>query len=279
MAVWRYGYASSDGESIYWEAGGSGAVVIICHGAGSNHISFFQQMAGLASDHTQVVLWDQRGYGNSTSHDKHVGISTAARDLSAVLEAVGAMECRVHLIGQAMGAFVAAAWALANPRRVATLALWDGPFAVSDSGKLAWALKPNDKTISANRADPQVGVAGAVSLEFSRREPVKAYLYQTVQNIGNTKPSYSALFAAAEAEPVDIVALAALGIPVLFGRGENDPVADPVEYEKLASLIPTANLKTIPSAGHSPYFEAPELWNAAVMAHVREVEPAPAKLG
>jgi acyl-CoA reductase-like NAD-dependent aldehyde dehydrogenase len=59
-------------------------------------------------------------------------------------------------------------------------------------------------------------------------------------------------FAEIEAEPVSIASLAALDIPILFGRGESDPVADPAAYERLVSLIPGGTLAALPGAGHSP---------------------------
>jgi hypothetical protein len=50
MTNWRTGFAASCGERIYWECAGTGAPVVICHGAGSNHVSFYQQMTGLAGE-------------------------------------------------------------------------------------------------------------------------------------------------------------------------------------------------------------------------------------
>ncbi|MDB5680768.1 MAG: alpha/beta hydrolase, partial [Sphingomonas bacterium] len=104
MTVWRHGYASSGDERIYWEAGGDGLTIVLCHGAGSNHVSFYNQMAGMASDEVRVVTWDQRGYGNSTCVGGAVGPRTATSDLTAVLAAAGATG-PVHVVGQAMGAF------------------------------------------------------------------------------------------------------------------------------------------------------------------------------
>jgi 3-oxoadipate enol-lactonase len=37
----------------------------------------------------------------------------------------------------------------------------------------------------------------------------------------------------------------------------------------LASAIPGATLAMIPEAGHSPQYERPELFNAALAAHLR----------
>lgn len=268
MTRWCHGYAPSEEEDIYWEFGGEGTPVVLCHGAGSNHVSFYQQMAGLASDRTQVIVWDQRGYGNSTCHSGIVGPTAAGRDLDAVLAKLGLGSAGIHLVGQAMGGMVAAAWAVANPGRALSLAIWDGPFGVSEDGReLIWTMRPDDGNIKANRQDPSVGKAGAVGLDFSERNPAQAYLYQTLQQLGNTRPGYRALFAALAKEPVAIEALAQLDIPILLGLGEQDPTVDAAAFEQLASLLPKAVVTVIPGAGHSPYFEVPEAWNAILRSH------------
>ncbi|WP_176489055.1 alpha/beta fold hydrolase [Rhizorhabdus dicambivorans] len=272
MTGWQHGYAASGGERIYWEKAGEGAPIVICHGAGSNHLSFFQQIAGLADDGTQVILWDQRGYGNSTFTSDDWGIATGASDLSAVLDAVGLAAAPIHLAGQALGALVAARWAVSNPERVLSLALWDGPFAPIKGGReLGWQLKPDDTDVQATLVDRRLGWTRSVGADFAARDPVRTYLYQTFQEVGNQRPPYSRTFAAAQAEPVSIAALAALPAPILLGRGEHDHVADPAAYVELAAHLPNATVETLPGAGHSPYFERPAEWNAAMRRHVGRV--------
>lgn len=269
MTGWYTGYAASGGERIYWESAGQGVPIVISHGAGSSHLSFYQQVAGLADDRTRVIVWDQRGYGNSTLTTDTLGIGVAASDLSAVLDAVGLADDPVHIVGQAMGALVAARWAVSNPQRVHSLALWDGPFSASDDGdNLVWRLAPDDRGVQATLTDRKVGSTRAVGSSFSQRNPAGTYLYQTIQEIGNARPNYARTFAAAQAEPVPLAELAALQAPILLGRGEDDHVADPAAYVDLAARLPNATLVTLLGCGHSPYFEDPVQWNAAMRRHV-----------
>jgi pimeloyl-ACP methyl ester carboxylesterase len=266
---WRTGYAANQGERIYWECAGEGIPIVLCHGAGSNHISLYQQMAGMASDRHQVVVWDQRGYGNSTLTTGIFGIGTAGTDLTTVLEAVGLADARIHLVGQALGGMVAAAWAVANPGRSITLALCDGPLALTDEGRrVGWSLEPRDEGVEATLVDREVGRTPAVGLAFQEADRVGTYLYQTLQELGNVKPTYADVFAAAQAEPVPVAGLIALDIPILLMRGEHDHVADDAAYRSLAARLPRATMVTIPGGGHSPYFETPEEWNGIILRHV-----------
>ena len=89
MTSWNTGYAESGGERIYWERAGEGVPIVLCHGAGSNHLSFYHQVPGLSAAGHQVIVWDQRGFGNSTLLTGEIGIAVAGRDLSAVLDANG----------------------------------------------------------------------------------------------------------------------------------------------------------------------------------------------
>jgi pimeloyl-ACP methyl ester carboxylesterase len=266
--AWRTGFVDSAGESIYWECAGAGDPLVICHGAGSSHVSFYQQLPQLASDELQVLLWDQRGYGNSTRRGPGSGIADSVADLSAVLAGAGLGSERIHLVGQAMGGLVAAAWAIANPGRVRTLALWDGPFAADADGReLSWQLRPDDQGVASTLIDRRVSGTRAVGAAFRQRDPVGAYLYQTIQLLGLDRPPYTEVFETARSAPVSIAALAALDVPILFGWGEHDHVVDAEALRRLADLIPGATTVTIRDSGHSPYFERPVEWNQAVQAH------------
>ena len=271
MAKWKTGYAQSAGERIYWESAGEGVPIVICHGAGSSHFSFYQQVGGLASDDIRIIVWDQRGYGNSTLATGKFGISAAADDLTAILQAAGLATEPVHVVGQAMGALVAAKWAISNPDRVLTLALWDGPFAAgNDDRDLVWTLPPGDLGVQGTLENRQVGKTRAVGALFEARDPVGTYLYQTIQEMGNVKPSYAQVFTAAQAEPIPIAGLNELGVPILIALGETDLVASVEAYKHLAALIPRATMRVLEGCGHSPYFETPELWNRIALDHVRQ---------
>jgi len=111
-----------------------------------------------------------------------------------------------------------------------------------------------------------------VGAAFAERNPVGTFLYQTLQELGNARPDYAQVFAAAQAEPVALAGLAALPAPILLGRGEHDHVADSAAYADLAARLPNARLVTLPGCGHSPYFEAPDAWNAAMRHHIAQAD-------
>ena len=58
--------------------------------------------------------------------------------------------------------------------------------------------------------------------------------------------------------------LATLRVPTLFVVGTEDEIFPPAWIADAAARIPGARVEVVPDAGHSPYFEQPEAWNALV---------------
>jgi len=54
--------------------------------------------------------------------------------------------------------------------------------------------------------------------------------------------------------------------PTLLLAGEHDPIWPPAAVRGIADAIPDARMEVIPGAGHSPYFEQPDAFNAHLAA-------------
>jgi 3-oxoadipate enol-lactonase len=159
--------------------------------------------------------------------------------------------------------------AISHPARTLTLAFWDGPFGPSaDGDALVWTLEPDDVGVANTLVERRVSQTVAVGQSFRDTNPVGTYLYQTIQELGSNRPSYPDTFAAAKAAPLPLDAINALGVPVLFGRGEFDHVVDASAPDALVARVPRSTRVTIAGSGHSPYFEQPDAWNAAVRTHL-----------
>ena len=56
--------APIDGVDLYYEVHGEGLPVVLCHGIGGNHASWFQQVGPFAERY-RVVVFDHRAFGRS----------------------------------------------------------------------------------------------------------------------------------------------------------------------------------------------------------------------
>src|SRR4051812_49085791 len=101
------GTVAHDGEDIYYEriGSGTGELVVLGHGLGGNHASWYQQVGPLNAAGYDVLTWHQRGLGGSTRRTGAIGPVVAIDDLRALLDDQGAE--RVHLLGQSMGGWTA----------------------------------------------------------------------------------------------------------------------------------------------------------------------------
>ncbi|HEX2484510.1 MAG TPA: alpha/beta hydrolase, partial [Myxococcota bacterium] len=254
------GFAESDGERIYFESVGAGEpTIVLCHGAGSNHASWFQQTAVFGAER-RVVAFDQRGFGRSTARGGPTRPELAARDLAAVLDAAD-VSGPVDVVGQSMGGWCALAFALAHPGRVRRVVLADTPAGIM-TAELAAALR----TIGERTAVPpdELGRHPALGAGFVARAPAHAYLYQMLGGFG--EPDLAKVAPTLLATVVPDARLAALVQPVLFVVGAEDALFPPDAIRASAAKLADARVVEIQGAGHSPYFERPGAWNRAVAA-------------
>ena len=83
-------------------------------------------------------------------------------------------------------------------------------------------------------------------------------------------PTLAAAVAALRDRPDRTTTLAHLRCPTLVIVGEADQVTPPQEVRAMAATIPGAELVTLPGVGHLTNIEAPEAFNAAIVAFLRQ---------
>jgi len=255
----RTGFVEHDGESLYYEMIGEGEVpLVLSHGAGGNHASWFQQVAVFATERP-VIVWDHRGYGRSTDRADRSGPGVAAGDLLAVCDHLGVT--RADLAGQSMGGWTVVGAALARPSLARSLVLTDTP-----AGFQLSSLPPRGGAVRRGllAAGDRLGMHPAVDPAFSVAQPTLAHLYQSLGRMGTADPDV--ILPRMGTVTHDAADAAQLAMPVLCIVGARDPLVPPAAVHELAALLPDARVVEIAGCGHSPYFEDAAAWNAAVGA-------------
>lgn len=102
--------------------GGEGAPLVLLHGF-PQHSLMWRQVAPLLADRFTVIAPDQRGMGASSVPDGGFTKTDMARDLAAVLDALG--HDRAGIVGHDLGAGVAIAFARDFPQRTERLAVME----------------------------------------------------------------------------------------------------------------------------------------------------------
>jgi 3-oxoadipate enol-lactonase len=258
---WRTATVVSGGETIYYEVTGAddAPAVVLTHGAGGSHAAWFQQVPPLADAGYRVVTWDSRGFGRSTFATGVIGTEAAVDDLVAVLDVIGSE--RVDLVGQSMGGWWATAFALAQPQRLRSLTLSN-----TVGGLWTDALAEHFANFVAGAAgadESRLGVHSALGPTFVARDPAHAFLYQQLNTFH--APPMAAVGRVLASARVEHAALDALGIPILVITGTDDALFPAPLVTESASRLANATVVEIRDAGHSPYFERPEEYNAALL--------------
>jgi 3-oxoadipate enol-lactonase len=251
-------YVTSGHSKLYYELRGEGAAVVLAHGVGGNHASWFNQVPTFAQHYTTITI-DHRAFGNSEDVEG-TGQAAYVDDLLRLLDELQ-LET-VSLVGQSMGGATCAAFASRYPKRVRALVHADSLAGVIlPEPHAATLASSNARTRGLSQLERVLGP------EIARRRPEQAFLYQqiasfnsvTLQTVSGRAPAWS---------PAQ---LAQTRIPVLFVVGEHDIICPPDLIGVMHQEVPGSRLQMIPGAGHSAYFEAPQIFNECVLKFLAEV--------
>ena len=177
--------------------------------------------------------------------------------MRAVLDAAGAPAA--HLVGQSMGGWWVTAFTLAHPERVASLTLSNTIGGLWTDALLDW-FRTN---AGASASDtPRLGVHPALGTGLVATDPARAFLYQQLNTFH--APPMGAVMKALTGTRVEPEALDETGVRVQLITGSEDALFPAALVIESAARLANVVIVEIPGAGHSPYFETPDEYNAAL---------------
>ena len=74
-----------NGIDLYYEVHGDGPAIVFAHGAGGNHLSWWQQVPVFARQY-RCVTFDHRGFGQSPDIPNGPGSQAFVEDLNQLLD-------------------------------------------------------------------------------------------------------------------------------------------------------------------------------------------------
>ncbi len=257
-------FAKVNGTELYYEVHGSGPVLVFAHGSGGNHLSWWQQVP-FFSQHFTCVTFDHRTFGRTPDPDGQ-GRRAFAEDLNGLLSHLG-ME-RVGIIAHSMGGRTAVGFTLRNPGRV-----WGMVLCGSNGGSVNDESRQIRTEMEERPPATPNGMVRGLSAGFAARHPEQTFLYRQIMRLnGRHAPDFLAVAPGYRGSTHE--RLVAGGVPIMYIVGEEDPIALPRTIEIAASQVPGARLLRVPDAGHSVYYEQPDLFNQSVLGFLQDVLPA-----
>lgn len=263
---------TDDGVDLAVARFGAGEPFIMVHGFTGAKEDFSDHADRLA-EHAEVILFDLRGHGDSAkpAPAEQYSLDRLAADTLAVADALGLETFR--LLGHSMGGMVARRIVLNQPARVRALVLMDTsagpPISVDvDMAEAAAQLALDDGMDALRVILDQADVLGS---EADRRVRATRPGYEdfNARKWAAVAPmAYAALLREMVTQPNQLEQLRAVRCPTLVVVGDQD-VGFIEDSRSMAAAIPAAELAVIPDAGHSPQFENPDAWFAAVDTFIR----------
>jgi 3-oxoadipate enol-lactonase len=254
-----------DGFRLYYEdTGGPGPTVLFLHGAGGNHLSWWQQVPVFAEEY-RCVTADQRGFGQSPDVAGGPGPAALAADALALLDHLGI--ARAAVVAQSMGGWAAVGAAVQAPGRFWAIVMANtvgnltSPEIAAVRQRLAAASPPR----------PAVLWHGALGETFRKSEPVRTFLYAQIAGLNPPRPAEFSEQMSRLTTPVE--RYAATRVPTLFLTSDEDGLIWPELSKAVHQQVPGSRFTRVEAAGHSTYFERPDVFNREVGALLEAHRP------
>jgi 3-oxoadipate enol-lactonase len=256
-------FAPINGVQLYYESHGSGPALVLAHGAGGNHLSWWQQVPYFARDF-RCITFDHRAFGRSLDGEGEArrGRTAFHEDLRELLDYLGVDEARI--VAQSMGGRTAVGFSLRNPGRCRALVL---------AGTTGGAVDDGVRELQDAHRESEVGrlslMERAVSPELRERAAELDFLYRSIAKLNPPRPK-DFLAPIPGYRGSSAGRLADADFPVMFVVGEYDAITPPEIIERCNRAVPGSRYALIPGSGHSAYFERPHEFNRVVMEFLRE---------
>ena len=259
-------------------AGPGGRPLLLIHGFTGAKEDFADFIDPFADRGFHVVAPDLRGHGGSVQPADEAAYSLAlmAQDVLALADGLGWDGFSV--VGHSMGGMVAQHVVLAAPRRVGALILMD-----TDHGTVS-GIDPDLAALAIEVARSE-GLAALAELQRQYDPPLATgpdarvraerpgYVEFGERKFLSCSPAMYAAMAGELLGPADrLPALRGIATPTLVLVGEEDASFRDAAA-RMAAAIPGAELVVVPDAGHSPQFEAADVWWDAVSGFLERVRP------
>ena len=252
-------FLERDGAQLYYETHGAGPALLFAHGLGGGHLSWWQQVPHFRDRYT-CVTFDHRGFGLSRETPGGRGPDAYVEDLAALVDDLGLRE--VRLVAQSMGGWTCLDYALRHPDRVRALVLacTIGTLSDPETARIfrEHAVGRPEAALAAGDIHPACGE------RMAREQPALHFLYREMDALSHDLDKTAVRKKLIAMRTTPRATVASLRAPLLCITGEEDAVMPPAAVAMLASIVPGARLVRVPEAGHSVYWERPEIFNRLV---------------
>ncbi len=259
----------------YWQAGTTGANVLLLHGIGCSVLEWEPNIAMLSAGY-RVFAVDLLGHGlTDKPANETYSIRRHAQFVLDFMTAIGIEH--THFAGNSLGGRLALECAIIAPARVDSIVLVD-PAGIDQHGTLlefrlatlpllgeiiTWPNRLGTRMLwNKAFANPSSFVTEELvttKVRLTRQPGAQAAFLKTLRNFMNVGGFQSELVTELQASLPDIK------IPVLVIWGRDDQLVSSTHAEVLRRLLPNVQIQLWDSCGHAPQIECSEQFNKTVL--------------
>jgi pimeloyl-ACP methyl ester carboxylesterase len=257
----REAYAGLPGVRLWYvDSGGSGEPVVFMHAATGSVRVWGYQIPAFTEAGYRFIAYDRRGWGRSVIDPTGVQPGTAADDLLALMNHLGVD--RFHLVGTAAGGFGSFDFALSFPQRLRSLVVANSIGGVQDEDFLELGRRIRPPQFAA--LPPEVRELGP---SYRAGNPEGTRRWVELEHV--SRPAGPAAPAQTRRNAMTLSLLEKITVPTLLITGGADLYAPPPVMRLFAARIRSSEFVVVPEAGHSTYWEQPDVFNRAVIDFIR----------
>jgi pimeloyl-ACP methyl ester carboxylesterase len=248
--------------------------LLLIHGIGGAKEDFAHHLEALA-EHHRVVTFDHRGHGESDKPDaeRAYSLDRMAIDTACVADAHELHDLRI--LGHSMGGMVMRRFLVAHPRRAAAVVFMDtsaGAPPGSDT-ELVVAASEVVRTgglVALKQLSDELDLLGSEAYQRVLAERPGFAEYADYKWHAQSPVMWTTLMHEIVTQPDQLNELKQLTVPTLGIVGEQDTMFL-APMDDIVRTVPGARLVVVPDAGHSPQFENPPAWIAAMLEFLGSV--------
>ncbi|QDU96209.1 2-hydroxy-6-oxo-6-phenylhexa-2,4-dienoate hydrolase [Lignipirellula cremea] len=258
------GHVKVAGASLwYWDTGGEGPAVVLVHpGTGSGLIWGYQQPV-FAKAGYRVIGYSRKNYRHSMITEP-ADLRSDMEDLHGLNQSLGLG--KFHAIGSAAGGGIVMQYAAAHPEKLLSMTIACSLGSVHDPAyrKASAALRP----ASFNNLPAEVRELGPC---YRAADPEGVKRWAELERKSRSDDRYRV----GPPAPGEVTweKLNAIGIPTLLLGGDADMYTPPPMLEYFHKRLPGSRMAIIQGAGHSAYWEQPQIFNRTVLDFLGDPSP------
>src|ERR1700722_10096693 len=258
---------------------GEGDPIVFVHGLSGSWPNWLEQLPVFARNH-RVIAMDLPGFGHSPMPKEPITISTYARILDGLLDALGISAATV--VGNSMGGFVSTELAIAYPQRVERLVLVSAAGITTYPPRDCKRREPYLRRLApmialytgwtASRSDWVARRRGLrnITLGFVTRHPGRLPAALAAEQLrGAGKPGFLQALRANIDYPIS-ERLPEIACPTLIVWGAEDKVIPVTDASVFEELIPNSHKVIFEDTGHMAMLERPASFNRLLSDFIAE---------